>query len=73
MQKLLTDVGLEADRVRMVHISSAMAGQFAAAAAEMSEQIAALGPSPLRAPQPERNGVTETAAPEKLSTEESKT
>jgi hypothetical protein len=56
----------------MVNISSAMAGQFAAAAAEMTEQIAALGPNPLRSPRPERNCATEAEAPEQLSTEESK-
>ena len=32
----------------MFNISSAMAGQFAEAAREMTEHIAMLGPSPLR-------------------------
>ena len=42
-------IGLEAERVRMFNLSSAMAGAFAEAATEMTEQITALGPSPLRA------------------------
>jgi hypothetical protein len=33
----------------MVNISSAMAGQFAEAATQMSQRIARLGPNPLRA------------------------
>jgi coenzyme F420-reducing hydrogenase delta subunit len=37
----------------MFNISSAMAGQFAAAAKEMTEQITAVGPSPLRLPREE--------------------
>lgn len=48
LQKLLEQIGLEAQRVRMYNMSSAMAGQFAAAAKEMTEQITALGPNPLR-------------------------
>jgi hypothetical protein len=32
----------------MVNISSAMAGQFAEAATQMSQRIARLGPNPLR-------------------------
>ena len=45
---MLEQIGLEPERVRMFHMSSAMAGQFAAAASEMTEQIEALGPNPLR-------------------------
>ena len=41
-------IGLEAERVRMFNLSSAMAEAFAEAATEMTEQIIALGPSPLR-------------------------
>ena len=48
LQELLVQIGLEAQRVQMYNMSSAMAGQFAAAAREMTEQIAALGPNPLR-------------------------
>jgi len=46
---LLDQIGLESERVRMFNISSAMAGQFADAAREMTAQISALGPNPLRA------------------------
>jgi len=48
IKALLQTIGLEADRVRMFNLSSAMGKQFAEAAAEMTEQIAGLGPSPLR-------------------------
>ena len=48
IKALLQGIGLEADRIRMFNLSSAMGTQFAEAAAEMTEQIAGLGPSPLR-------------------------
>jgi coenzyme F420-reducing hydrogenase delta subunit len=48
VQDLLVQIGLEPERVRMFNMSSAMAGEFARAATEMSEQITKLGPSPLR-------------------------
>lgn len=48
VKNLFTQIGLEPDRVRMFNMSSAMAGEFAKAAMEMSEQIKKLGPSPLR-------------------------
>jgi F420-non-reducing hydrogenase iron-sulfur subunit len=48
LQELLAQIGLEAERVQMVNVSSAMASQFVAAAAQMSQAIAALGPNPLR-------------------------
>lgn len=41
-------IGLEPERIRMFHMSSAMGGAFAEAAGEMTERIAELGPSPLR-------------------------
>ncbi len=47
-QYLLEQIGLEPERVRMFNLSSAMAGRFAEIAKEMTEQIAQLGPSPLR-------------------------
>jgi coenzyme F420-reducing hydrogenase delta subunit len=47
-RKLLEQIGLEADRVRMYNLSSAMAGRFAEIATEMTERIDELGPSPLR-------------------------
>jgi F420-non-reducing hydrogenase iron-sulfur subunit len=48
VKALLEAIGLEADRIRMFNMSSAMGKQFADAATAMAEQIAALGPSPLR-------------------------
>jgi len=48
IQELLVEIGLEGERVRMFNMSSAMAAQFVLAAKEMSEQVAALGASPLR-------------------------
>ncbi len=48
MQDLLSQIGLEPERVQMVNVSSAMAGQFVALATQMSQAIAELGPNPLR-------------------------
>jgi coenzyme F420-reducing hydrogenase delta subunit len=48
LKDLLNQIGMESDRVRMFNLSSAMAGEFANAAIEMSEQITNLGPNPLR-------------------------
>jgi F420-non-reducing hydrogenase iron-sulfur subunit len=45
---LLEQIGLEPDRVGMFNMSAAMAGEFVAKASEVTEQIAALGPNPLR-------------------------
>jgi coenzyme F420-reducing hydrogenase delta subunit len=49
VQDLLKNIGLEPERVHMYHLSSAMAGQFAAATKEMADKVEALGPNPLRA------------------------
>jgi len=51
IRELLDQIGLEPDRVRMFNMSSAMAGEFAKAATEMSEQVIELGPNPLRSPE----------------------
>jgi hypothetical protein len=48
VRKLLEEIGLEGQRIQMINISSAMGGQFAFAAAEMTSEIKQLGPSPLR-------------------------
>jgi coenzyme F420-reducing hydrogenase delta subunit len=45
---LLQQIGLEPERVRFFNLSSAMGGAFAAAATEMTGQVEALGPNPLR-------------------------
>ena len=48
MQKLLEQIGLEAQRVQMINLSSAMGGQFAFSAAELTAEIRRLGPNPLK-------------------------
>jgi coenzyme F420-reducing hydrogenase delta subunit len=47
-RKLLEQIGLEGRRVQMINVSSAMGGQFAWSAAEMTEEVRRLGPNPLR-------------------------
>jgi coenzyme F420-reducing hydrogenase delta subunit len=47
-RQLLTEIGLEAERVCMFNMSSAMANGFSNAASEMNERITTLGPNPLR-------------------------
>jgi F420-non-reducing hydrogenase iron-sulfur subunit len=46
-QKLLEEIGLEGRRVQMINLSSAMGGQFAWSAAELTAEIERLGPNPL--------------------------
>jgi F420-non-reducing hydrogenase iron-sulfur subunit len=50
-RSLLDQIGLEGRRVQMVNLSSAMGGQFAWSAAELTEEIRRIGPNPLK-----RNG-----------------
>lgn len=45
---LLEEIGLEAERARMINISAAMGQQFAELATEHVQTVRALGPSPLR-------------------------
>jgi coenzyme F420-reducing hydrogenase delta subunit len=47
-RKLLERIGLPGRRLQMINISSAMAGQFAFAAAELTAEVRQMGPSPLR-------------------------
>ena len=47
VQKLLEEVGLEGDRVRMYNLSSGEGPTFAAYAKEMTDHIRSLGPNPL--------------------------
>jgi coenzyme F420-reducing hydrogenase delta subunit len=47
VQKLLEEIGMEGDRVRMYNLSSAEAPTFVAYAKEMTEHIRTLGPNPL--------------------------
>lgn len=55
LQQILEQIGLQPQRVQMFNMSSAMAGEFVAAATQMAEQIMALGPNPLRDLPPERD------------------
>lgn len=48
LQQRLREIGLEPERVRMFNLSSAMATEFAEAVRQMREQVAKLGPNPLR-------------------------
>lgn len=52
MKQLLRQIGLEAERIRMVNISAAMATVFVEAVTEMVGQIQELGHNPLRTDQP---------------------
>ena len=44
----MDDIGLEGRRLQMINISSAMGGQFAWSAAELTEEIRRIGPNPLQ-------------------------
>ena len=50
-RQILSEIGLEPERLEMYNLSSAEGTRFAEIVAEMSERLAKLGPSPLR---PER-------------------
>lgn len=45
---LLDQIGLGGERVQMYNLSSAMGARFAEIAAEMTEKMKAIGPSPLK-------------------------
>ena len=55
MKELLSQVGLEPERVEMFNMSAAQATRFVEVATEMTERIYALGPNPLRIPR-DQNG-----------------
>lgn len=48
VSRLLEEIGLEGDRVRMYNLSSGEGPTFAAYAKEMTEHIQKLGPNPLK-------------------------
>ena len=48
-RRLLEEIGLESQRLQMINVSAAMAGEFTFAAAEITAEIQRLGPNPLRA------------------------
>ena len=45
---LLESIGLEGQRLQMINVSAAMAGEFTFSAAEITAEIRRLGPNPLR-------------------------
>ena len=46
-RQLLEGIGLEPQRLQMINISAAMAGEFTFSAAEITAAIQQLGPNPL--------------------------
>jgi coenzyme F420-reducing hydrogenase delta subunit len=48
VRQILEQIGLEGQRLQMINLSAAMAGEFTFAAAEITSEIKALGPNPLR-------------------------
>lgn len=48
MKELLAEIGLEPERVEMVNMSAAMAGQFVEATMALHQKIIDLGPNPLK-------------------------
>jgi coenzyme F420-reducing hydrogenase delta subunit len=46
-QTLLSEIGLEPERIQMVNLSAAMGVQFAQTAREFNEKIQEIGPNPL--------------------------
>jgi F420-non-reducing hydrogenase iron-sulfur subunit len=46
LQSLITEIGLDAERVHMFQLSSAQAGEFVHIAEKMTDQIEKLGPNP---------------------------
>ncbi len=45
VKKLLTEVGIEPERIEMFNLSSAMGGRFAEIVEEMTEKVTKLGPT----------------------------
>ena len=48
IKDIMARIGIEAERVEMFNLSSAMGGRFAEIALEMTEKIKKIGPSPIR-------------------------
>jgi coenzyme F420-reducing hydrogenase delta subunit len=48
VQKILTEIGMQAERIEMFNMSAAMAGQFVEACQAMNAKVTVLGPNPLR-------------------------
>ena len=48
VQRTLTELGIDPERIQMYNLSSAQGARFAEIANEMAEKIAALGPTPIK-------------------------
>ncbi len=64
VKKLLTEVGIEADRVEMFTMSAGMGDRFSRVAEEFTEKIRHLGPNPVKYAE------TESAPPETATIKE---
>jgi F420-non-reducing hydrogenase iron-sulfur subunit len=51
IRKVLSEFGIEPERVRLEWISASEGDKFAAVVRDMTEQIRKLGPSPVRMPE----------------------
>ncbi len=49
LKRLLSDIGIEEGRLRMINITAAMGSRFAELASELIERVVELGPSPIAA------------------------
>jgi F420-non-reducing hydrogenase iron-sulfur subunit len=47
VRQLLTEIGIDGQRIEMFNLSAAMGGRLAEIASEMTERVRALGPNPL--------------------------
>jgi F420-non-reducing hydrogenase iron-sulfur subunit len=65
VRTLLKSIGLEEQRIQMINLSSAMGGQFAFSAAEMTAEIRRLGPSPLGKNKSLDDNIPQSAEPPK--------
>ncbi len=52
LRALLAEIGLGAERLRMINISAAMGARFSQVATELVETVDGLGPSPIARPGP---------------------
>jgi len=59
---LLTQIGVDGRRLRMVHLSSAMGHKFAEESTLITEEVRALGPNPLRRTPVPSEATAETTA-----------
>ncbi len=48
VKKTLEEIGIEPERIEMFNLSSAQGARFSEIAAEMTEQVRKLGPSPVK-------------------------